>query len=255
MNVPSKYWGVWQRTSLSTRDCVDNTSQVYWLQTSSWHGDIRIPPNRPDFTEVMSLADCSGEQLLWLARQQGFVGITTVNDKQCEWKREIDFQPSSGKRDIGRMTFIQPDRLLEFGLEDAYSEIWGKVTDEKAEKCFALQLINQSESAEPDSYLLVSGNRFIYARSRSVKFPQQAFKSPDRLQPYPKDMIIQWLDFEISFGQIDGTGDPWKITLSTLPWREGRSLFDKEPFLTPVNGICQETVSVKTWRVLCWNTV
>jgi len=137
MNVPPTYRGVWQRTLLATSDCHDASSRVYWLQTCNWHADIRIPAHRPDFTGVMSLADCSGEQLSWLAAQQGFAGITFVTGNQCEWKRAIDFQPPSGKRDIGRMLFVHPDKLLEYGLEDAYSETWERVTDDQAEHCFA----------------------------------------------------------------------------------------------------------------------
>lgn len=253
MNVPSSYWGVWQRTLLATRDCVDTSSQVYWLQTSGWHGDIRTPPNRPDFTGVTSLAACSGEQLSWLAKQQGFVGITVAAGNRCEWKRAIDFQPPSGKRDIGTMLFVHPNKLLEYGIEDAYGETWERVTDDNSDRCYALQLLDQGEPAEPASYLVVSGNHFIYSRNRPVRLPQQPFKSSDQLQRHPQDVLIQLLDFEISFGLLHGKNGSWQITLSTLPWREGRSLFAKEPVFTPVNGICQDPCSGKTWRVLCWN--
>jgi len=253
MNVPSNYWGLWQRTLLTMSDCLDTSSQAYWLQTSSWHADIRIPANRPDFTGVMTLADCSGEQLSWLAKQQGFVGITAVTGNQCEWKRAIDFQPPSGKRDIGRMLFEYPDKLLECGIEDVYSEIWERKTDDKNERCYALQLLDQGEPAEPASYLLVSSNHFIYLRNRLARLAQQAFKSSDQLQHYPQDELVQLLDFEISFGLILGAGNPWKIILSTLPWREGQALYEKEPVFTPVKGVCQDLCSRKTWRVLCWN--
>lgn len=253
MNVPSNYWGLWQRTLLATSDSMDTSSSVYWLQTSSWHADIRIPASRRDFTGVRSLADCSGEQLSWLAKQQGFVGITVVTGNQCEWKRAIDFQPSSDKRDIGRMLFDYPGKLLEYGIEDVYSETWKRITDDKNEYCFALQLLDQGGAAEPASYLMVSGNHFIYLRNRTARLAQQAFKSSDQLPRYPQDLLVQLLDFEISFGLIRGSGSPWQITLSTLPWREGHSLFEKEPVFTPVNGICRDPRSGKTWRVLCWN--
>jgi len=252
-NVPSIYWGVWQRTLLAKSDCLDTCSKVYWLQTSSWHADIRTPANRPDFIGVMTLADCSGEQLSWLAKQQGFVGITTVTGNQCEWKHVIDFQPPSGKRDIGGMLFEYPDKLLEYGIEDVYSEIWERVTDDNSERCYALQLLDQGEPAEPASYLVVSGNHFIYSRNRPARLAQQPLKSSDQLQHYPQDVLVQLLDFDISFGLIQGTGDPWQITLSTLPWCEGQSLFEKEPVFTTVDGICQDSGSGNTWRVLCRN--
>ncbi len=252
MNVPSNYWGVWQRTLLATSDCLDTSSQVYWLQTSSWHGDIRIPTNRPDFTNIRTLADCTLEQLTWLAKQQGFVGITAVMGDQCEWKRVIDFQPPSGIRDIGRMRFEYPDILLETGVEVAYSERWERLTDNQRERCYALQLLDHGDPAEPTSYVLVSGNYFIYSRNRPERLAQEPFKLSDQLQRVPQVMLVQLLDFEISFGLIQGAACPWQITLSTLPWREGHSPFEKEPVLTLANGICQDSASGKTWRVLCW---
>ena len=252
MKVPSSYWGVWRRTLLTTSDGQDTGSQVYWLQTSSWHGDIRIPAYRPDFTGVLSLADCSGEQLSWLAKQHGFAGITIVSKNQCEWKRIIDFQPPSGKRDIGRMFFLNPDKLLENGIDTEYSETWERVNDDRIEYCFALQLLDQGEPAEPAGYLLVSGKHFIYLRNRPVGPAQQHFKCSDQLQRYPQDVLVHLLDFEISFGLIHKAGGTWQITLSSLPWREGCSLFEKEPVFTKDNGICQDICSGKKWRVLCW---
>jgi hypothetical protein len=101
--------------------------------------------------------------------------------------------------------------------------------------------------------LPVFGKHFIYSSNRPARLAQQPFKSSGQLQHYPQNVLVLLLDFEISFGLIRGSGSPWQITLSTLPWREGRSLFKKEPVLTPVNGICRDPCSGKTWRVLCRN--
>ncbi|KXS32894.1 MAG: Uncharacterized protein AWT59_0981 [Candidatus Gallionella acididurans] len=252
MNGPESYLGLWQRTLFATGDSMDTRSTVYWLQTSSWHADIRIPADRPDFNGTTSLADCSGEQLSWLAQQQGFAGVTVVTGNQCEWKRVIDFQPPSGKRDIASMHFANPDKLLEYGIEDTYSETWERVAGGKNEHCYALQLLAQGVDAEPGSYLLVSGNHFIHARNRPAGLAQ-LFKGSGQLQFYPQHLLVQLLDFEISFGLRRGAGDPWQITLSTLPWREGHTLFEKEPVLTQANGTCSDRCSGKTWRVLCGN--
>lgn len=252
MNVPAGYQGLWQRTLLASGGNMDTRSTVYWLQTSSWHADIRIPADRPDFTGTRSLADCSGAQLEWLARQQGFAGITVVAGDQCIWERAIDFQPPSGRRDIASMHFAHPDKLLEYGIEEAYSETWERVADDNNEHCHALQLLVHGEVAEPASYLLVYGNHFIHARNRPAGLAQ-LFKGSGLLPCYPQHLLVQLLDFEISFGLLRGAGDPWQITLSTLPWREGHTLFEREPVLTQANGLCSDRYSGKTWRVLCSN--
>lgn len=252
MTVPASYWGLWQRTLLATDDRLDMRSTVYWLQTGSWHADIRIPADRPDFTGTTSLADCSSAQLQWLARQQGFAGITVVTGDQCIWKHVIDFQPPSGKRDIASMQFAHPDKLLEYGIEDAYCETWERVADDKYGHCHALQLLDQGTIAEPASYLLVSGNHFIHARNRPAGLAQ-LFQGSGQLSCYPQQLLAQLLDFEISFGLIRGAGDPWQITLSTLPWREGQSLFENEAVLTQANGLGSGSSSGQAWRVLRLN--
>jgi hypothetical protein len=40
--------------------------------------------------------------------------------------------------------------------------------------------------------------------------------------------LIALLDFEISLGRRRGGALPWQITLSTLPFREGRTLTPSE---------------------------
>ena len=45
--VPAAYRGVWKRTLLRTPQREDTTTQVYWMQTQSWHADIRVPASRP----------------------------------------------------------------------------------------------------------------------------------------------------------------------------------------------------------------
>ena len=200
----------------------------------------------------MSLAGCSAEQLSWLAGQQGFVGITVVEGNQCEWQRAIDFQPPLGKRDIGRMHFAHPDKLLEYGIEDTYSEIWERVAGGGNKRCYALQLLDRGELAEPVIFLMVSGSHFIYTRNRPAGL-EQPFSSSEQLQQYPYDALVRALDFEISFGQIQTESGSGQIILSTLPWREGQTAFDRDPMLAAFEGICPDLGSGKTWRVLSDN--
>ena len=52
----------------------DTSTLVLVIQTEQYHADIRIPSNRPDFSGIKCLANCSIDQLRWLATQQGFTG-------------------------------------------------------------------------------------------------------------------------------------------------------------------------------------
>lgn len=101
----------------------DTTSQVVWMQPQSWHADIRVPASRPSFAGKTRLDQLNGTELLELAKQQGFAGVTEVKGEVCRWLRRHDFQPPSGANDIGRMEFETLDRVLEYGVEADYFEI------------------------------------------------------------------------------------------------------------------------------------
>jgi len=126
--VPEAYVGLWRRTLLRAPGKEDTTTRVYWLQTSNWHADIRAPSDRPLLSDYTGLAALSVEEMHALARQQGFAGITEVEGEICRWHRRFDYQPPSGFNDIGRMQFDGPDRLLEYGVEQDYFEIWERVS-------------------------------------------------------------------------------------------------------------------------------
>jgi len=214
--VPDVYIGVWKRTLLRTPKIEDTTSRVFWMQTKSWHADIRVPADRPPCKGALTLDDLSSDELSALARQQGFAGITVVEGAVCRWLRRCDFQPASGENDIGRMVFETPDRVLEYGVEADYFEIWERVPGCQGES-FARRV-----SQDPLTLSLGTGNYRMTVRPRSAQLP-----TADSLSALAADTSIECLrellDFEISFGRI-ASPDTWRISASTLPWREGVEL-------------------------------
>jgi len=222
--VPSRYLGVWQRTLLEQQGTQDTTTLVLWLQTAQRHADIRIPASRPDFAACASLVDCSNEQLRWLSTQQGFAGVTEVRGKVCEWRREMDFQPTTGSRDIGEMVFADENTLLETGIESTYFEIWKKV--EQSHLSISIHQVygKNRHGVAARAQLLKAGNQFVYIRPRSVSLPPaiDLLAAIDRENPN-RDMLMDWLDFEISFGVLTDDGEG-RIQHSTLPFREGSSI-------------------------------
>lgn len=214
--VPAAYLGVWQRKLLRTPKIEDTTTQVYWLQTPSWHADIRVPADRPDCAGSSTLDELTRADLMALARQQGFCGTTVVDADICRWLRRHDFQPPSGANDIGRMEFETPDRVLEYGVEAEYFEIWERLPGSQGDT-FALQT-----GDDPLSLLLGAGDYVMAVRPRAAPLPV----APD-LATFAAGknglVLREALDFELSFGRRIKP-DAWKIELSTLPWRQGRVL-------------------------------
>ncbi len=214
--VPPEYIGVWKRTLLRTPKVEDTTTQVYWLQTRSWHADIRVPANRLPCRGKLALDQLTRDELFALARQQGFSGTTLVEGKICRWLRQYDFQPPSGANDVGRMEFETPDRVLEYGVEADYFEIWERVPGSRGDS-FAGQL-----SDKPLTLLLGTGDFRMIVRPRREPLPVSSSMSMLAADK-STGALCELMDFEISFGKVT-SGNAWRIGLSTLPWREGEDI-------------------------------
>lgn len=220
-SVPDACLGVWKRALLRTPQSEDTTSTVFWLQTPRWHGDIRIPAARPACATRRSLQECSAAELAGLARQQGFAGITTVEGDVCRWLRRVDFQPPSGFDDIGRIEFETPDRMLEYGVEQDYFEIWERLPGSTGEVFVDVTAEpgKDPEGLRPTRLLLATGRYFIHVRPRRDELP----RAGGLLELGTAEAWLRTaLDFEISFGAREPGG--WRITHSTLPWLEGSAL-------------------------------
>lgn len=236
--VPPAFRGVWRRSLLAAPGVNDTTTQVFWMQASRWHADIRIPADRPDFGGVQSLDDCSDEQLTWLATQQGFAGITTVDRATTEthWLRQVDFQPPAEFPDAGHASF-ENGMLVETGIHTDYVEHWHLVPG--SDDGFS---VFRCLDDGPPAFLLTAGALVMYVRSRSVAFDIQGWAHGEALR--------RQLDFEISFGERNAGG--WQIRHSTLPWREGAQVAltlverDDGSVLLDVDG------RPSRWEVLEW---
>jgi hypothetical protein len=251
-SLTQPYLGVWQRRLLQTPSVRDSSTQVYWLQTSLWHADLRIPAKRPNFQRTTSLANCSAAQLTWLATQQGFAGITHVSDTRCTWQRLADFQPDNGTRDVGNMTFCGA-RLVETGAEADYLEIWERLPQSRGE-IVALALDSERGFPPPSrTWLLLVGDYFIFVRNRRNPLPS----APDlpsliaEVRP-SREQLLAWLDFEISFGRRN-SNNSMLIELSTLPFREGKVVGCLDAIRRLDDSTAVEEGYERRWKILDWS--
>lgn len=215
--VPPEYIGLWRREGIEINGEWDTDTRVYWLQTGSLYADIRIPPDRPGFDGVSTLADCTPEQLRWLAGQEGFAGCLHVDGDTCRWERALDYQPP-GLPDIGRMRFDAGDALTEEGVLAEYREQWRRVDPGPGRLAVML-------SGDRPGLLVAVGDWFLAAVGR--KTPLKGVS----LRDAGANSLNEHLDFELSLGRIRGGGIPWEIVLSTLPYREGEPLLEADPVL------------------------
>jgi hypothetical protein len=221
---------MWRRTLLENADGVDNTCLVLWIQTDQHHVDIRIPSSRPVFSPVSQLSDYTLDQLKCLADQEGFTGITQVEANIAEWVREQDYQTFNYRRDIAEMRFENDSTLIEIGVEDSYSECWEKLANSNKNLGMKKTLGKDRHAKKVPARLFTANNIFAYVRPRTAKLPdaKSLAAAIDTYHP-SKETLLDWLDFEISFGQIKDKNQGY-IMHSTLPFREG-TFFDFNMFV------------------------
>ena len=223
--IPKKYWGVWQRQLLETATSKDDTSLVLWMQTQQYHIDIRIPAACANIRKVSSLEDYTHEELLLLASQQGFAGITQVipsttkSSDICQWQREIDYQPQTVARDVGKMVFTDVNTMIETGLDDVYLEVWRRLEQSQELNFFEATTGKNRQGLKTPAYLMRAGNFVAYARPRTAPLPKSTSLLDAIAACKPqREQLLDWLDMEISFGEVIDD-KYWKIQHSTLPFK------------------------------------
>ena len=224
--VPSNYIGVWQRYLLETTAIKDDSSLVLWMQSQHYHIDVRIPAICTGFKAANALQDYSDTELMLLASQQGFAGLThvTLNTAQssdvCQWLREMDYQALTDARDIGKMAFTDANTVIETGIDDAYLEVWRRLENSQEPNFFALSTGKNHHGTEMPAYLMRTGRHVAFARPRTVSMP----KAPTLIHAIQShkpshELLLDWLDMEISFGEMVDANH-WQIKHSTLPFKQ-----------------------------------
>jgi hypothetical protein len=254
--------GVWRRRSIKTEDGrKDTTTRVFWLQAHACFGDIRIPIDRPPCLDRRSLGELTEWEAIALSAQQGFGGITHIEGDTCQWHRHVDYQPPNGSRDIGSLAW-ERDILIELGVEATYREEWERL-DDGSSGCIAL-VLEPDESLDASSrwqgcFVLV-GDYFVRILEHRIALPK-ADSLKDLLEA-TSDSTQQrdYLNCEISFGRRSGGQIPWEIELSTLPWREGRSLWAMDDLTVDLDRkyltqIVRDDAApqVRRWKIWEWS--
>jgi hypothetical protein len=246
--VPAWLRGVWSRDWIQEGKAKSNTLDVHYLQTPTYFADIRIPRDRPRYPNAKSFADLTDQQLRLLARQNGFTGLTTTSGAVATWNHDIQFQPSDGAPDRGRLQRIAPARMHEHGLDGSYIESWKSTTGGNGH----FLVIRVEHAGRLFRTLVVVGNQFVYVRNRAKDLPAAAsFEALIDSTKASRAQIEEYLDCEFSVGRVRGGSVPWQIEQSTLPWRGGRHLDFVEEIAAVKggDGIVPRRISDDEWTV------
>lgn len=223
--IPAPEWltGVWERKVLSFEGAdPDYSTRVFYVQTPTLFGDIRIPESRPDVSNVISFEELDDTELEELAKQEGFAGYVEIEGDIVTWQREIDFQPPTGIPDTGRCT-LDKQVMIESGIHLDYSEKWQRIDDGNGQ--FLAMRIDGDEGGLGNQILVVAGDHFLYARGRKHSLePAKSLNHLFQLKNLKREQIVRYIDCEFSYGFIRNGKKPWEIYLSTLPFKEGQTL-------------------------------
>jgi hypothetical protein len=245
--VPDRYLGVWTRTLLETPEGHDTTTWVRWLQTSSWHADLRVP------------AGSSRSEPAGLAQQQGFCGnteITPAHDDQleiCTWHRHEDFQPPRVTPDAGTMVFETADRVIERGVHGTYLEVWERLPESLGRR-IVLAALDCTGQPTPER-VLVSGAYLMHLRPRAALWPSDTGAGEtlaDLIQRAPQS-AAGLLDFNISFGRWNEPA--WTIERSTFPELELQSVEFTLHRTSTTQASLRCARLPEDWQVVEWHTV
>ena len=226
--VPANYIGVWQRELLETPANKDTSSLVLWMQSHHYHIDLRVPHAvQVGLRKVKSLQDYNDDELLLLASQQGFAGITKVtpatnqSSEICQWLREIDFQPKTTARDIGKMVFTDENTIIETGIDENYLEVWRRLTYSQ-EPTYSTFVTGQNRNGlTTKAYLIRTGKYVAIARPRAIELPAaESLIYAIKTDKPTREQLLDWLDMEISFGEMLDD-QHWRINHSSLPFKVG----------------------------------
>jgi allophanate hydrolase len=206
----------WHRQALAVPGaCVDETTEVEWLQAGEFYIDLRTPADMPTITGA-SLDGLTRDDLLALCAQQGFAGRLAVDGDEWTWWRDVDLHPAEPLPDRGRLK-LSDGLLIESGIGRDYYEDW--VAAPGAEDAIELSLRDDTGRA---GMLLRVGDRFGYVRGRAGVAPAAGTTLRDAVAAVDLAAARALMDLEISLGTIDGSR--WLITRSTLPFRTGDDL-------------------------------
>jgi hypothetical protein len=245
---PPPRWlrGDWTRDWIEVRGARSSRFVVHYLQTPRLFADMRIPIQRPAFPNATSFANLSDADLATLAQQRGFAGWVSAAADTFTWHHEIDFQPSDGTLDIGRVERVDSAHWYEHALDSSYVESWRSTAPGDT----TFLVLRGERAGRLDQMLLVVGDRFLYVRNRSIDLPEApSLDSLIARTHAGREQIIAYLDCEFSWGRVHGGARPWQVDASTLPWREGQSL----PFVSTVALTADSTGPLVRGPGLSWS--
>ena len=221
--------GCWRRAWIEFRDgSRDDTTSVVWLQTESLMVDVRVDSRRRDLADRGGFEECTLDDLYAIAASDASSGFTTcgpvvvdadgLRQATATWHTRghgVNFQPVSAFPEPGEMTWNADATVMcELAPSETYREEWRLVPGSRA---------SLTVSRVGDDLVYRAGDIAVLVRDRTIPIPRQARLS-ELLDQHEGDRPTMEALLDCEFSVAERSGDQWLVTLSTLPWKEGKPL-------------------------------
>jgi len=221
--VPAWTLGCFHRRSITYADGTEDAAvRVIWVQSHGLTGDLRIPARRPDLAGRRSLADCTRDELVELAKGEGGVADTSFPGGRMDWTNWAAFQPYDKWPEAGQLRRVGP-ALIEFAPSGIYVEDW-RLQPGSAGLRVGLRLISETapgaEPAPRDGGLVIAGDHAILALARRRALP--AAGPVHRQLAADPSLAADVFDAEASYARRGPDGD-WRVELAIDPFAEGKA--------------------------------
>lgn len=190
--------------------------------------DVRVDSVRRGLSQRNSFRECTDDELHAIAASEASSGFTEcgpvvvgpdgLRHATAAWHTRghgVNFQPVSAFPEPGEMSWNEDGTVMfERAPSGAYREEWRLVPGSR-----------EPLTVSPIDEALVyrAGGTAVLVRDRGVAIPRQT-RLPELLREYHEDrpMIEALLNCE--FSVAERCGNQWLVTISTLPWKEGKAL-------------------------------
>ena len=264
--------GAWSRPLFAGgwKESTNKDTIAFNLQTPSLFIDLRFPVGRPlNLLMKKGFSDCSFEDLQYLARQHCFSGYSFPSQSGTVYTRHhaIDWnfhptfpraRPNKWRAELNTddfMSFKEHSTTLDVNQIPVYMERWQRYDGDsmgmkyfaamrKCKNTFPVQE-NVENGSVRQAVLIVVGNHFAFALDRTSIPDFKGAPGPGgpplidfAAQKGDRQSAEAYLSLEGSYGHVLSSDDSlWKISKSTHPWREGKSLFFENNGEKPVIGL------------------
>ena len=226
-SVPDLMLGCWRRAWIEfSGGSRDETTSVVWLQTDSSMVDVRVDTVRRGLSDRGSFRDCTDDDLYAIAASDASSGFTEcgpivvgcggLRQATSRWHTRghgVNFQPVSAFPEPGEMSWNEDGTVMfERAPSGAYREEWRLVPGSR--ESLAVSRIG-------DSLVYRAGGTAVLVRDRTVPIPRQA-RLPELLDEYRQDRPMMEALLDCEFSVAERCGKDWLVTISTLPWKEGK---------------------------------